>query len=326
MEKIKLHVKGNQITMSECPEIITAGTVGLTVEFVFDNQWDRLAKTVLFRAGDKVIAAALDKSTHTVPWEILSKPNLWLSIGVYGADAKGTVVIPTRWMKVAAIYTGVDPNGDTALEPTNPIWRETLARVEAVAPELQNHLRNASGSNPHGVTCAQIGAAEDALVQVAFNTYDGELLEMGNRLVVVEEIAESYDLHLGNKNNPHGVTCDQIGAATQEEVEAQKALVVTVSGSTSSHTSQQIFDAILAGRAVYLKMWSGTYMALSWATADEIVFEASQITSVIAADGKSYGAQNFRLYRIFGDRYYSGSGKMVSQEYVDAQIAYYLNQ
>jgi hypothetical protein len=117
---------------------------------------------------------------------------------------------------------------------------------------------------------------------------------------------------------------------TKPEVDAKvaegKAVIVTVSGSTPSHTSQQIYDAILEGRAVYLKMWSGTYMALSWATADEANFEASAITTITGADGKNYGVQNFRLYRIVGNTYQANSGKMVSQEYVDAQIQYGLGQ
>jgi hypothetical protein len=110
------------------------------------------------------------------------------------------------------------------------------------------------------------------------------------------------------------------------DVEKTTALLVTVEGNTPSHTSQQIFEAVLAGRAVYLKLWAGTYIALSWATEEEAYFEASQISSITGADGKSYAAQNFRLYKIAGDKYTSNSSKVVNQNYVDAQIAHFLNQ
>ena len=58
MEKIKLQVSGSQIQVVERPAAITAGTVGLEAEFVFDSHWDNLGKTVVFRAGDKVITSA----------------------------------------------------------------------------------------------------------------------------------------------------------------------------------------------------------------------------------------------------------------------------
>ena len=58
MEKIKLQVSGSQIQVVERPAAITAGTVGLEAEFSFDSHWENLGKTVIFRAGDKVITAA----------------------------------------------------------------------------------------------------------------------------------------------------------------------------------------------------------------------------------------------------------------------------
>ncbi|MBR5023096.1 MAG: hypothetical protein IKY18_07905 [Oscillospiraceae bacterium] len=199
MEKIKLQVSGSQIQVIARPATITAGTVGLEAEFSFDSHWDNLAKTVIFRAGDTVITAALERDTHIVPWEVLEKPDLWLIVGVYGANPEGTVVIPTLWTKVAAVYTGVDPEGDPALEPSNPIWQETLARVAQMEPQLSNHINNAD--NPHGVTCDQIGAVTQKEFRDVVSNLDGS--------------SDSDELipHLLNRDNPHGVTAAQAGAA-----------------------------------------------------------------------------------------------------------------
>lgn len=220
MEKIKLRVSGNQIEVTEHPAAITAGTVGLTAEFTFDSQWDTLSKTAVFKAGDKVVATALAGDDHTVPWEVLTQPNLWLHIGVYGANADGTAVIPTLWAKVSVIHTGADPEGDPALEPTAPVWQEVLARVEGVTAEgvgaatreemdtVQGHLlslqdavdsHKENAGNPHGVTCDQIGAAPESYVMAAEEGINGRI-----------------DDHLADTTNPHGVTCEQIGAVTQE--------------------------------------------------------------------------------------------------------------
>lgn len=433
MEKMKLQVSGSQIEVVEIPEVITAGTVGLPVEFAFDSQWDNLAKTAVFKAGDRVIAVALEKDTHTVPWEVLEKPNLWLCIGVYGANGEGTVVIPTLWAKVAVIHTGVDPEGDSALDPTLPIWQELLTRAEENSDALHdtqtainNHIDNAGGDNPHNVTCEQIGAATKEELEtsspvfvtlVSLDEESGEYVSSKS----FKEIAEAYEnnkiiyalhdnlvynfagivrdyaqfvsvdttfldqphpvklfdvgdffndlgepytkvdfsgidnialattfyvdekyynhlvdaglleyedgeeLYHGHRmDNPHGVTAEQIGAATKADVEAIKAIVVTVSGTTPSHTNAEIHAAMAAGKVVYLKMWEGTYTICVSATPTEAKFESSYFTSVTGADGKAYSAQQFRVFIIQNDTYRMNNLTAPSQAYIDAQIAYYL--
>jgi len=199
MEKIKLQVSASQIQVVQRPAAITAGTVGLEAEFSFDSHWDNLGKTVIFRAGDKVITAGLEGDTHIVPWEVLEKPDLWLIVGVYGANPEGTVVIPTLWTKVAAVYTGVDPEGDPGLEPSNPIWQQTLARVTNMEPQLSEHISNTE--NPHCVTCDKIGAVTQKEFRDVVSNLDGS----GD--------PEGLIPHLLNRENPHGVTAAQAGAA-----------------------------------------------------------------------------------------------------------------
>lgn len=199
MEMIKLQVSGSQIQVAQRPAAITAGTVGLEAEFSFDSHWDNLGKTVIFRAGDKVISVALEGNTHIVPWEVLEKPDLWLVVGVYGANAEGTVVIPTLWTKVAAVYTGVDPEGDPALEPSNPIWQEALARVANMEPRLQEHINDMN--NPHSITCDQLGAVTRKEFIDVVSNLDGS------------SDPEGLIPHLLNRDNPHGVTAEQAGAA-----------------------------------------------------------------------------------------------------------------
>ena len=106
--------------------------MGLEAEFAFDSHWDNLGKTVIFRAGDKVITAALEGDTHIVPWEVVEKPDLWLIVGVYGANPEGTVVIPTLWTTVGPIQESADPTGDTSVDPTLPVWAQLAQRVDEV--------------------------------------------------------------------------------------------------------------------------------------------------------------------------------------------------
>jgi len=393
MERIKLRVLGSQIEVAERPAAITAGTVGLAVEFTFDSQWEGLAKTAVFRAGDKVIATTLERDTHTVPWEVLEKPDLWLSIGVYGANAEGTVVIPTLWAKVAVVHTGVDPEGDPALEPSVPIWQEVLTQVNNIAPAVSDHINNVGGDNPHGVTCEQIGAATKEEAQspvfVTLVSFDEEIGEYVSSKSF-EEIAEAYEsnkiiyaLH-GNVvynfadiregyyatfvsvapttyDEPHpvkvfelgeyindsgepytkvdfvlyddialattfyvdekiyGVTCEQIGAATKEEVEAaiaEKApLYVTVTSNVPSSTNAEIYEAISNGREVYLNLWSGTYVKCTYATSGYCWFEGSYIASE-TIDDKAYSVVKYRLFVIENDKFKQSTMNLPKVNYI----------
>ena len=126
MDGIKIEVTGNIARVTERPAKITSGTVGLPVEFSFDSQWNLLKRVVVFRAGDVIKSV---ENPSTVPWEVLAKPGVWLSVGVYGTNADGTVVIPTIWANVCPIQVGADPDGDPAIEPTPTMWQKLLGYI-----------------------------------------------------------------------------------------------------------------------------------------------------------------------------------------------------
>ena len=126
MEGIKIEVTGNIARVIEKPAKITSGTVGLPVEFAFDSDWELLRKIAVFRAGNIIKSVEIPIAEKAVPWEVLEKPGAWLSVGVYGTNADGTVVIPTIWANVCPIQVGVDPDGDPSTDPTLPIWQTMM--------------------------------------------------------------------------------------------------------------------------------------------------------------------------------------------------------
>lgn len=126
MDGIKIEVTGNIAKVIEKPSRITSGTVGLPVEFTFDSQWDGLSKTAVFHAGH--VSKIVDSlGTETiVPWEVLARPNAWLSVGVYGVNKDGSVAMPTIWANVCVVCAGVSPDGDPSADPTLPVWQKLL--------------------------------------------------------------------------------------------------------------------------------------------------------------------------------------------------------
>ena len=133
MDGIKIEVIGNIARVTDRPQRITSGTVGLPVEFTFDSQWDGLSKTAVFRVGHtKKIVERLETEA-IVPWELLQKPGAWLSIGVYGWNEDGTITIPTIWANVSAIQKGADPEGDSvSTDPTLPVWQKMMDEVNYI--------------------------------------------------------------------------------------------------------------------------------------------------------------------------------------------------
>lgn len=120
MDGIRIEVTGNIVRVIDKPSRITSGTVGLPVEFTFDREWDELKKIFVFKAGN--VTKSVENPT-TVPWEVLEKPGVWLSVGVYGTNSDGSIVIPTIWANVSPIHIGVDPDGDPTTDPTPSIWQ-----------------------------------------------------------------------------------------------------------------------------------------------------------------------------------------------------------
>ncbi len=129
---------------------LTCGMVGAKVRFRFDEAWEGLGKTAVFRCGKVTRDSLLTGDTAVIPHEVLTVPGLPLQIGVYGTDPGGTVVIPTVWAVTCPVLPGADPSGDPGADPTLPIWeqlREQIsAPVRAVNVTLPAALWEASGS------------------------------------------------------------------------------------------------------------------------------------------------------------------------------------
>lgn len=106
-------------------EPMTSGSVNVyPVRFQFSADWDGLAKTAHFRAGEETVSVLLDDSNEcAVPAEVLRHPGIRLQAGVCGRCG-GELVLPTVWTDLGVILEGaVCP---ASVPPTPELWEQEL--------------------------------------------------------------------------------------------------------------------------------------------------------------------------------------------------------
>ena len=114
---------------------LTTDSVGLVARLCLSENFDGLAVTVCFKAGD--VAAdvpILDGTEITVPSQCFAAEGEVLYAGVYASNAEGTIVIPTVWAQCGTIRKGTLPSGVDPQGP-EPDWtaRVLSAAADAVA-------------------------------------------------------------------------------------------------------------------------------------------------------------------------------------------------
>lgn len=112
---------------------LTSGMVGRGVKFVFSPEWETLGKTAVFRAGD-VTRDVVDPSGETViPAKVLEQPLHRLYVGIYGANDRGDLVIPTVWAEGPMIEEGARPSGDPSTDTELPVWQQLLTMMGSLS-------------------------------------------------------------------------------------------------------------------------------------------------------------------------------------------------
>lgn len=130
---IRLKATGRMLT-AICTERVTSGSVGMEAQFTFSDDWDGLTRTAVFKGSATQIDVLLTGDTCTIPWEVLQTSGGMLTIGVYGADGSGTVVIPTIWRDVRRIEPGTTPGYITP----SPATQDELAQIREIAEDAED--------------------------------------------------------------------------------------------------------------------------------------------------------------------------------------------
>lgn len=134
-------------------ELLTAGSVGPEIQFLFDRAWDGLTKTAVFRGCGRVVDVLLTSDQATIPPEIMARAGSRMEVGVYGTDGTGTLIIPTVWVAIGRTIPGAALSGQAAEALTPSLAEQVLAaaeRAENIAEALEEALDNGDLIGPQG--------------------------------------------------------------------------------------------------------------------------------------------------------------------------------
>ena len=176
---ITLTANRRKATVTET-ETITTGSAGIPVRLDLSSDFDGLAVTVCFKAGERHADRVWTGGTVNVPEKCLRRPGVPLEVGVYAARADGTVVIPTMLASAGTIRQGVEPSGVDPGEP-DPSWiaqvQQMAQDAQAVAEEMAAYLDTVEDGRVTSLDGTQLSAG--AIEVLGTPAYVADVAEYG---------------------------------------------------------------------------------------------------------------------------------------------------
>ena len=134
---IKIECTANKAWCTE-KDKLTSGSKGLKVEFVFSDEWDDLEKLAVFKAFDRVETVPIDlDNIAEIPAGVMELDGVLLTVGVYGTNIAGDIVIPTVYAGLGLISRGVlaseGRNFDSPAESTSALILKLAKQAQYAA-------------------------------------------------------------------------------------------------------------------------------------------------------------------------------------------------
>lgn len=144
---LNIQVEGGNIS-ADC-SLLTADSVEyILAAFNFDESWNELYKTAIFRVGELVYHAPLEDNSCKIPFEALKEPIMYISaFGVLGNTRATTAELPIQIQNSG--YTICEPSAPTPdpynyfIEKANELRNEAVAAANESAENAEASKNNA---------------------------------------------------------------------------------------------------------------------------------------------------------------------------------------
>lgn len=131
----------NSTCMIVSRERLTRGTVGKTMEAEFSAEWEGLAITATFEAGDEKRDKIYTGEPIVIPHEVLSTAGVSVLLGFQGAMPDGTIVKRTEKEWLNNVSETLDPAGVQSSDPT-PDWTAQVQNIATEAKQVADSVRS----------------------------------------------------------------------------------------------------------------------------------------------------------------------------------------
>lgn len=131
----------NSTCMIVSRERLTRGTVGKTMEAEFSAEWEGLAITATFEAGDEKRDKIYTGEPIVIPHEVLSTAGVSVLLGFQGEMPDGTIVKRTEKEWLNNVSETLDPAGVPSSEPT-PDWTAQVQNIATEAKQVADSVRS----------------------------------------------------------------------------------------------------------------------------------------------------------------------------------------
>lgn len=135
--KIVITADGRNLAATTGGQPLTSGSVGIEAAFILSADYDDLAVTAVFSAGETRVDVLLTNPCCIVPWEVLQEPQATLFVGVVGKNGSGEIVIPTVWGRVGMIQCGAVADGLDPQDPTPDLAAQLLEQARDALAEAE---------------------------------------------------------------------------------------------------------------------------------------------------------------------------------------------
>ena len=125
------------VLIAESDQLVS-GSVGVTLKVSLSDEWDNLAVTAVFAAGNIRRDVVVSGNEITIPWELLRVPGRKLAVNLHGALEDGTIIIRTNIVSLGLILPSNAPSGAEPDAPSPTRADEIQAIAEAALDSAES--------------------------------------------------------------------------------------------------------------------------------------------------------------------------------------------